>query len=62
MNIKHIIKIPIFATFHQPYSRDTSFITKQGAVKKKMHYLFQHQGHTNKIDSEYLEFMLTQVT
>ena len=32
-----------------------SLIGKQGAVKKKKVYLFQHQGHTNKIDSKYLE-------
>ena len=30
-----------------------SLISKQGAVKKKMR--IQHQGHRNKIDSEYLE-------
>ena len=33
----------------------TSLITKQGAVKKKNAYLFQHQGHINKMDSKYLE-------
>ena len=32
-----------------------SLISKQGAVKKKNACLFQHQGHTNKMDSEYLE-------
>ena len=32
-----------------------SLISKQGAVKKKNAYLFQHQGHRNKMDSEYLE-------
>ena len=32
-----------------------SLITKQGVVKKKNVYLFQHQGHTNKMDSAYLE-------
>ena len=32
-----------------------SLISKQGVVKKKNVYLFQHQGHTNKIDSKYLE-------
>ena len=32
-----------------------SLITRQGAVKKKNAHLFQHQGHTNKIDSTYLE-------
>ena len=32
-----------------------SLISKQGAVKKKNVYLFQHQGHMNKMDSEYLE-------
>ena len=32
-----------------------SLISKQGAVKKKNVYLFQHQGHTNKMDSKYLE-------
>ena len=31
-----------------------SLISKQGVVKKNV-YLFQHQGHTNKIDSKYLE-------
>ena len=30
-------------------------ISKQGPVKKKNVYLFQHQGHTNKMDSKYLE-------
>ena len=32
-----------------------SLISKQRAVKKKNAYLCQHQGHTNKMDSEYLE-------
>ena len=32
-----------------------SLISKQGAVKKKNAYLFEHQGQTNKMDSEYLE-------
>ena len=32
-----------------------SLISKQRAVKKKNAYLCQHQGHTNKTDSEYLE-------
>ena len=32
-----------------------SLISKQGAVKKKNVCLFQHQGHTNKMDSKYLE-------
>ena len=32
-----------------------SLISKRGAVKKKMRNLFQNQGHTNKMDSEYLE-------
>ena len=32
-----------------------SLISKQGAVKKKNVYLFKHQGHTNKMDSKYLE-------
>ena len=33
-----------------------SLITEQGAVKEKMHIiLFQHQGHMNKMDLEYLE-------
>ena len=32
-----------------------SLIIKQGIVKKKDGYLFQHQGHTNKMDSEHLE-------
>ena len=32
-----------------------SLISKQRAVKKKNAYLFQHQGHRNKMDSEYLE-------
>ena len=32
-----------------------SLISKQGAVKKKNAYLFQHQDHTSKMDSEYLE-------
>ena len=32
-----------------------SLISKQRAVKKKNVYLFQHQGHTNKMDSKYLE-------
>ena len=35
--------------------QDASLITKQGAVKKKNAYLFQHQDHMNKMDSEYLE-------
>ena len=30
-------------------------ISKQRAVKKKNAYLCQHQGHTNRMDSEYLE-------
>ena len=32
-----------------------SFITKQRAVEKKSVYLMQHQGHTNKMDSEHLK-------
>ena len=33
-----------------------SLISIQRAVKKKKNaYLLQHQGHSNKIDSEYLE-------
>ena len=32
-----------------------SLICKQGEVKKKNAYLLQHQGHTNKMGSEYLE-------
>ena len=32
-----------------------SLITKQGAVKKKNAYLFQHQVRTNKMEPEYLE-------
>ena len=46
-----------------------SLISKQGEVKKKNCYLFQHQGHTNKMDSwiqsilkTMFEFVLTQVT
>ena len=31
-----------------------SLINKQGTTKNNV-YLFQHQGHTNKMDSEYLE-------
>ena len=33
----------------------TPLISKQRAVKKKNACLCQHQGHTNKMDSEYLE-------
>ena len=32
-----------------------SLISKQGEVKKKNAYLFQQQGRTNKMDSDYLE-------
>ena len=32
-----------------------SLISKQGTVKKKNVYLFQHQTHTKKMDSKYLE-------
>ena len=32
-----------------------SFVTEQGAVKKKNAYLFQYQSHINKMDSEYLQ-------
>ena len=32
-----------------------SLTSKQGTVKKKNVYLFQHQGHTNKMDSKYPE-------
>ena len=32
-----------------------SLIIEQEAVKKKNAYLFEHQGHRNKMDSEYLE-------
>ena len=32
-----------------------SLINKERAVKKKNAYFCQHQGHTNKMDSEYLE-------
>ena len=32
-----------------------SLITKEGVVKKKNANLFQHQGHTNKMDSDYYE-------
>ena len=32
-----------------------SLITEQGAVKEKNANLLQPQGHTNKMDSEYLE-------
>ena len=32
-----------------------SLISKQGTVKKKNACLFQHHGHRNKMDSEYLE-------
>ena len=32
-----------------------SLISKKGTVKKKNVYLFQHQGHMNKMDSKYLE-------
>ena len=32
-----------------------SLISKQRAVKKKNAYSCQHQGHTKKMDSEYLE-------
>ena len=42
-----------------------SLTIKRGALKEKNAYFFQHQGHRNKMDSEYLEnfeFMLTQVT
>ena len=32
-----------------------SITTKQGVVKKKNTYLFQHLGHAIEMDSEYLE-------
>ena len=32
-----------------------SLISKTGPVKKKKANLFQHQGHRNKMDSEYIE-------
>ena len=32
-----------------------SLISKQGAVKKKCIFFFQHQGYTKKMDSEYLK-------
>ena len=32
-----------------------SLICKQGTVKKKMRICFHIKGHTNKMDSEYLE-------
>ena len=35
--------------------KGASLISKQGAVKKKNAYFFQHQGHTDKMDSEYFE-------
>ena len=38
------------------YAQEGAFlITKQEAEKKKNVCLFQYQGHTNKMDSEYLE-------
>ena len=40
--------------YHDGAQEGASFITKQGAVKKKKD-LFQHQGHANQMDSEYLE-------
>ena len=42
--------------YHFCTQEGASLISKQGTVKKKKNgYLFQHQGHTNKMESEYLE-------
>ena len=56
VNIKSLVLVKeLSISFINCAQEGTSLISKQGAVKKKNMYLFQHQGHTSKMDSKYLE-------
>ena len=56
VNIESLVYVKeLSISFINCAQEGASLISKQGAVKKKNVYLFQHQGHTNKMDSKYLE-------
>ena len=56
VNIESLVYVKeLSISFINCAQEGASLISKQGAVKKKNVYLFQHQGHTNKMYSKYLE-------
>ena len=52
VNIESLVYVKELSLFFINCAQEGSpLISKQGVVKKKDAYLFQHQGHTNKMDS-----------
>ena len=53
LSSESLVYLSLSISFINCAQKGASLISKQKAVKKKNAYL--HEGHTNKMDSEYLE-------